>query len=174
MLFLVFLPIATVAELSAFILVPIVAPLCDKDGRLPLIFRWLETHDALGWEGPLTEPATRKTTEKFGRRIGLVHWLLRNKVYTLRYWLRARVNDGDLMVQKGTDVPARWGFSYWYGKVGKYWEFQPRVGFGAFHLKLRIGWKMKPYFSGAPLNKAAGIFSGVSIRSDDWDDYVAK
>ena len=50
-------------------------------------------------------------------------------------------------------------------------EGQPRFGFGKFHLYLRLGWKMKPFFDAGPYGASAGIFTGISVRSDDWDDF---
>lgn len=169
-MFWLYLPIAIAGQLLAYPLVPW-AVLLSRDGRLPRLFRWLETHDALGWVGPQSEPATRATTARWGRKAGLIHYLWRNKAYTLRYWLRARVTDDMPRSETGTAIPARWGFSYWRGSVGPYWEFQPRIGLGRVHLYLRLGWKMKPYFGGQIL-PSAGIFQGVSIRSDDWDDFA--
>lgn len=103
----------------------------------------------------------------------MIRWLWRNKAYTLRSKMRANVADDMPRLSRGIDVPKMWGFSYWYGQIGPYWEWQPSIGFGSFHLKLRCGWKMKPYFhSDGPYMPSAGIFTGVSIRSDDWDDYT--
>lgn len=173
-MFFLYFPISLIGTFLAYPLVPIAVIFADDEGRLPKIFRWLETHDALGWFGPSTEEATRKTTERFGKKAGLMHYLIRNKAYTLRYWMRAKVTEDMKKTEKGTSIPSRWGFSYWYGKVGKYWEFQPRIGFGKIHLYMRMGWKMKPYFDMQTWPKegtSAGIFTGVSIRSDDWDDY---
>lgn len=172
MLFWLYLPVATIGMLLAYPLVPIAVWWSYDDGRLPRIFRWLETHDALGWAGPLSEPATRQTYEIRGRMAGLRRWLWRNKAYTLRYWMRARITDDMPRYQSGTTVPKRWGYSSWYGRIGRYWEWQPRLGFGSFHLYLRLGWKMKPFFDSAgPYMPSAGIYTGFSIRSDDWDDY---
>lgn len=171
-MFWLYLPISVLGQLLAYPLAPIAAALADGEGRLPRILRWMETHDNLGWSGPLSEPASAATTAKYGRRIGLLRWLWRNKAYTLRYWMRARVTPDMAKASKGDAVPARWGYSSWSGRVGPYWEWQPRFGFGSFHLKLRCGWKMKPYFdSDGPYLPSAGIFTGISIRSDDWDDY---
>lgn len=171
-MFWLYLPITVLGWLLAYPLVPLAVALADADGRLPKPLRWLETHDALGWGGPSTEEATRKTTERFGRKAGLIHYLWRNKAYTLRYWMRAKITDDMPRSQSGTSVPARWGYSSWSGQIGPYWEWQPRFGFGLFHLKLRLGWKMKPFFDGpGPYLASAGIFTGFSIRSDDWDDY---
>ena len=172
-MFWIYLPISILASLAAYPLVPLAVYFADKDGRLPWLFRWLEAHDALGWFGPSTENATRKTTKRFGLKAGLVHYLWRNKAYTLRYWMRAKITDEMVSTQSGVSIPKRWGFSYWKGSIGPYWEYQPRIGFGKFHLYLRIGWKMKPFLdSEGPYGLSAGIFTGVSIRSDDWDDYV--
>ena len=171
MLFAMYLPIYLGGLVLSYPLVPVAVIFSNKDGRLSWIFRWLETHDNLGWTGPASEPSTAKTTAIFGPRAGLVHWLWRNKAYTLRYWLRARVTGEMPRSEAGVVTPKRWGFSYWRGRVGPYWEYQPRIGFGKFHLYLRIGWKMRPYFVNSPLLLSAGIFTGISIRSDDWDDY---
>lgn len=174
-MFWLYLPVSIIGQLLSYILVPVAVYWADQHGRLPRVFRWLETHDALGWEGPLTEPATRKTTEIKGQMAGLRHWLWRNKAYTLRYWMRAKITPDMAKKQSGVSIPKRWGYSYWKGSIGPYWEFQPRIGFGAFHLKMRIGWKMKPYFDlSPPYPLSSGIFTGFSIRSDDWDDYEVK
>lgn len=175
MRFWLYLPICVLGWLLAYPLVPLAVLLSDAEGRLPRPLRWLETHDALGWVGPMTEQATIRTTERFGRRAGLVHYLWRNKAYTLRWWLRARITDDMPRSQSGEAIPARWGFSMWRGSIGPYWEIQPRIGLGWVHLYLRIGWKMKPLLDGpGPYGLAAGIFTGVSVRSDDWDDYAVK
>lgn len=172
-MFWLYLPISVLGQLLAYPLVPVAVYWVDVDGRLPRIFRWLETHDNLGWAGPLSEPATQKTYEIKGPMAGLRHWLWRNKAYTLRSWMRAKIEDGMVKSESGVSVPKRWGFSYWKGQIGPYWEYQPRIGFGSFHLYMRLGWKMKPYFdSEGPYAASAGIFTGISIRSDDWDDYV--
>ncbi len=168
-MFWLYLPISVIGQILAYPLVPVAVALADAHGRLPWAFRWLETHDALGWDGPLTEAATRAVTEAKGQRAGLRRWLWRNKAYTLRYWMRARITDDMPREQSGESIPKRWGYSAWSGKIGPYWEWQPRFGFGRFHLYMRCGWKLKPYFEGG--SGAEGIFTGVSIRSDDWDDY---
>lgn len=172
MRFWIFLPVCVIGWLLAYPLVPVAVLFADSSGRLPWIFRWLETHDALGWTGPATEEATRRTTARFGLRAGLWHYLWRNKAYTLRSWMRARISADMPRSESGPRIPARWGFSMWRGKIGPYWEAQPRLGFGRFHLYLRLGWKLKPFFDGpGPYGASAGIYTGISIRSDDWDDY---
>lgn len=172
MRFWIYLPITILGWLLAYPLVPLAVLFADKDGRLPWLFLWLETHDAPGWVGPATEEATRKTTARFGLRAGLWHYLWRNKAYRLRYWMRARITDDMPRAVSGDSVPKRWGFSYWNGQIGPYWEYQPRIGLGFVHLYLRLGWKMKPLLdSPGPYGLSAGIFTGISVRSDDWDDY---
>ena len=89
MLFFFYLPIYTLAIWLAYPLVPLAVWLADQEGRLPPLFRWLETHDNLGWKGPLSEPDVKTTYERYGPKIGLIRWLWRNKAYTLRYWMRA-------------------------------------------------------------------------------------
>lgn len=172
--FLAFLPVSIVGTLAAYPLAPIAVALADSDGRLPLPLQWLETHDAPGWIGPMTEVATIKTTERFGRRIGMVHWLWRNKAYRLRHWMRARITRDMPIAERGTSIPARWGFSYWRGDVGPYWELQPRLGLGRVHIYLRIGWKLKPIFDAGRWPDGlspVGMYTGITPRMDDWDDY---
>ena len=82
--FWLYLPICVLGWLLAYPLVPLAVLFADKDGRLPWLFLWLETHDAPGWVGPATEEATRRTTARFGLRAGLCHYLWRNKAYRLR------------------------------------------------------------------------------------------
>lgn len=172
MIFWLYLPISFLGSLLAYPLVPVAVHWADVDGRLPRIFRWLETHDNLGWAGPLSEPVTRQIYEIEGPLPALRRWLWRNKAYTLRHWMRAKITEDMPRKESGVSVPARIGFSYWYGSIGPYWEFQPRIGFGSFHIYLRTGWKMKPYFdSPGPYALSAGIYTGIGIRSDDWDDY---
>lgn len=172
MRFWLYLPLTILSWLLAYPLVPVAVALADDQGRLPRPLRWLETHDALGWVGPMTEPATIRTTERFGRKAGLIHYLWRNKAYTLRYWMRARIDDGMVRAVSGDPIPARWGLSVWRAQIGPYFEVQPRIGLGRVHLYLRIGWKLKPFFDSAgPHGLSAGIFTGISVRSDDWDDY---
>lgn len=174
MRFWLYLPICLAGWLLAYPLVPVAVCLADSAGRLPRPLRWLETHDALGWAGPATEPAIARTTERWGRRTGLIRWLWRNKAYSLRHWMRAQISADMPRSVSGHAIPRRWGISIWRASIGPYWEWQPRFGLGVFHLKLRCGWKLKPFFDGpGPYGASAGIFTGVSIRSDDWDDYPA-
>jgi hypothetical protein len=81
-------------------IVPVAVLLADKEGRLPRIFRWWETHDNLGYAGLDEEETVRKFTEKYGKRLGLIRWLWRNKAYTLRYDLGMRLDDHDWTITK--------------------------------------------------------------------------
>lgn len=165
--------------LLAYPLVPIAVSLADKNGRLPKAFRWFETHDDLGWGAGTYEHAVKAVFDKYGKRVALIYWLWRNKAYTFRNKLRARPNFDTMTVhQTGTDKPPKWGFFYskWVVKdQGKEW-FDTFAGcsFGKFHVYLRMGWKVKPIVQGQrPTEQdATGMFSGISIRSDDWDDYA--
>lgn len=169
MLFFVYMPVWFIGVLLAYPLVPIAVYFADEDGRLPWIFRWLETYDNPGWSGPQSEPATAKYKN---RRVGLWMWLWRNKAYRLRWWMRARVNMRMEMKEKGTQIPPKWGFSYWYGKIGPYFEFQPVLSLGFAHIYFRIGWKLKPFFGKEwPQLSSASMYTGITFRTDDWDDF---
>ena len=167
-----------VAQILAFPLVPIAVALADGSGRLPKWLRWLETHDALGWGAGTYEPAIKKIYDKYGKRIALIVWLWRNRAYTLRQQFRYTPDYATMQQDSfGIDVPPKWGFFHWYGKLtdknGSVFEYMPGVGLGKFHLYSRIGWKLKPYFKGERPDGmgATGMFIGISLRSDDWDDF---
>lgn len=170
MKFILYLLVDIMALVLAFPLVPVAVLLSDKEGRLPKPLRWLETFDALGWSGPLSEPTVKKTYDRWGPKAGLIHWLWRNKNYTLKYWMRAKVPVGTVGKERGVYTPARWGYSSWSAQMGPYWEWRPCFGIGFVHFYLRVGWKLFPYFLGTP-EPTAGIFQGISIRMDDWDDF---
>lgn len=169
-----------ILELLAYPLVPIAVFFADETGRLPKGFRWLETHDSLGWGAGTYEPAIQEIYEKHGEKIALIVWLWRNKAYTLRHKLRANPNYETMVLQSsGVMVPPKWGFFHWKGTIidgTKSWfELVLGISLGKFHIFLRNGWKLKPYFNGdRPTNlntTAVGMFIGFSIRSDDWDDF---
>lgn len=154
------------AMLAAYPLAPIGAALADKAGRLPWWLWWMETHDALGWSGPLSEgyPATRW---------GLTRWLWRNKAYALRDRYRARLlAPGPFAQQRGSIVPAEIGPSWWLGRICRYWELELSLGLYAFRIYLRAGWKLKPYFLGhRPTGPTAtGMLIPISIRTDDFSE----
>ena len=164
--------------LLAFPVVPIAVMMANKEGRLPKIFRWYETHDDLGWGAGTYEHAVKEVYEKRGKRIALIYWLWRNKAYTFRNKLRANPNFDTMIVsEKGAKIPPKFGpyFSHYTVKDKKQKWFDTFIGFSfiKFHLYLRCGWKVKPIVEGQrPTDKdATGMFSGISIRSDDWDDY---
>ena len=74
MIFWPYLLISQIAVLLAYPLVPVAVYWADQNGRLPRVFRWLETFDNLGWSGPLSEPATRQIYEIKGQMAGLRAW----------------------------------------------------------------------------------------------------
>ncbi len=156
--------LCTVAQLVAIPLVPI-AVWAERDGRLPWWAWWLETHDNLGWAGPLSEgyPATRW---------GLVRWLWRNRAYALRNEFRARVTADTERRQSGDVIPARIGVSRWHGRIGSAWEREWSLGVWAFRVYVRAGWKLRPYFAGhVPTGPTAtGMLIPVSVRIDDFDE----
>lgn len=174
--FLVLLPVWFFGTLVLpWLLVPIaVSRMKMATGRLTF-FRWLETHDNLGWPGPASEEATAQ----FGRtRKAMRRWLLRNKAYALRYkmgvpFIHEDVNWG-LLRTKGREDPPIWGLSYYYVEIeanGKrYFELQPSLCLGPnFRLYARIGWKVKRLGTGSPKG-GTGIYTGITPRTDNRDD----
>ena len=174
-----------VLTILAYPIVPIAVLLADKEtGRLPKFLRWFETHDDLGWGAGTYEEPIGKAYAKYGKRIALILWLWRNKAYTFRNKIRV---DSDYSVMTlshgGSEVPPKYGFYREYitmydGMTKKKW-FDLFLGcsFGKFHMYFRLGWKLKPIWKDRkkPDGKSAtGMFSGISIRSDDWDDYPAE
>lgn len=152
-----------IASLFSFFLAPIAALTCDKHGRLHWLFWWMETHDYLGWSGPLSEnyPATKW---------GLCRWLWRNKVYALRNEFRANPSDEQLKNLKPSIYEGNIFFFEKY-VIGRWFEY--KIGFKTKYFKIWfvIGWKLKPYFDGhRPQGPTAtGILIPFSIRSDDFD-----
>jgi hypothetical protein len=169
---LLFLPIKILFTTSAYPLVPIAILFVNKDGRLPWIFKWLETHDNPGWSGPLSEKDTREKTEKYGQKIGLMFWLWRNRANRATSILSADIYEIDRRYESGTWNQNIKGFSCWYGCINGYFELQPSYGFTSTRIYVRIGWKMKPYFNpnmtewpklGSGSN---GMYTGITPRSD--------
>ena len=152
------------AMLAACPLVPIAVASTTHDGRLPRWAWWLETHDNLGWAGPLSEgyPASKW---------GLCRWLWRNKAYTLRDQFRARPTDKDLEFLFVEEVNGSKLFSK-HIKIGKWWQLRYGVKFSHFKLWIDIGWKLQPYVDGhrPTTPTATGILIPLSLRSDDYDD----
>jgi len=151
--------------LLTYPLAPLAALLSNSKGRAPLFLRWLETHDNLGWSGPLSEglPATRR---------GLCQWWWRNKAYTLRSKFSAnptRVDVQYMYIEEIEAVP-NGGFFKGHYKVGRWWEREYGWAFKYFKISFKMGWKIKPYMNGMPLKPTAtGIIMPFSIRSDDYD-----
>lgn len=152
------------ASLMAYPVVPVAAAF-SKDGRLPSWAWWLETHDNLGWDGPLSEGYPIN-------RWGLIRWLWRNKAYALRNLYRADPDDGDARSEHGCRAPARVGPSWWLGKIGPWWELELSLGLHWFRVYVRMGWKLRPYFDGhIPSGPSAtGIMIPFSVRTDDWSE----
>ncbi|KIC42253.1 hypothetical protein RA27_02390 [Ruegeria sp. ANG-R] len=185
--FVCFLPLHIIGKLLAWPLVPVAVIFADREGRLPYIVRWLETHDNVGWSGPLSEPATAAVVERWGQRAGLCRWLWRNRAYRLRYMMGIPLHhkDVDWSVLRTTgsyEAPRRgWSFSYVEVEANglRFFEFQPGYSFGVirvwrwtskeFRLYLRIGWKVKAMSRGRTRG-SIGMFTGITPRSDDWDD----
>lgn len=177
--FLIDTAIVSVASVAAYFLAPKAVAAADPlTGRLPPQYRWMETHDALGWGAGLYEPEIKAIYDTKGREAALVAWLQRNKAYALRWSLRATPNyETMILSESGPRVPPKWGFFRWRGTVkdgaNEWFESMPGIGLGWFHLYLRMGWKLKPLFLGErPVGPSAvGMFIGITPRIDDWDDY---
>ncbi len=155
------------AMLVVYLLAPLAAYTASKDGRLHWLFWWMETHDNLGWSGPLSEgyPADKW---------GLCRWLWRNKAYALRDKFRANPSEDDLLFSYEEvilPVPAG-GFFKEHYIVGQWWERSYGYAFKRFKIYIRIGWKLKPYIDGhRPVGPTAtGMLIPFSIRTDDFDD----
>lgn len=168
-----------VIVLLAYPVVPLAVLLADKEGRLPKYLRWFETHDDLGWGAGTYEHPIGEAYRKYGKRVALIFWLWRNKAYTFRNSIRATPDYGFMRVNSyGATLPPKFGpyaSLYTVSSHGKTW-FDLFVGFSffKFFIYLRMGWKVKPIVEGqrpGP-NSATGMFSGISIRSDDWDDFA--
>lgn len=158
--FLTLTPLLLAAELLAYPLVPIAVRFCDNGGRLPRGLRWLETHDYLGWSGPLSEgyPATRW---------GLTRWLWRNKAYTLSN--RFRVDpplDAPVRTYGRPDQPL--GFSYYLAVIDGYaFQLQATLGLPRFRLYVNVGWKIKATVNGYRPSKpsSVGMIIPISFRT---------
>lgn len=177
--FLVWSAVVWLAQLAAWLLAPWAVRRADPaTGRLTPGFSWMETPDALGWGAGTYEPAIKKIYDEKGKEKALVAWLRRNKAYGLRYALRATPNYATMtLTESGPRVPPRWGPFHWKGVIRdgehEWFESMPGFGFGSFHVYLRCGWKLKPLFLGErPTDdKSMAIFTGITPRLDDWDDY---
>lgn len=172
----VFTPLAYIIRLFALLIVPYAVLFLDQDGRLPWLFRWLETHDDLGWSGPLSVEATRTKTEKYGRRIGMMFWLWRNQAYAAQYYLFSipfltkDVTITDVKYWGQIYRPERglwWAFVTIRANGKKYFEFRFGWVFPAFALFVRTGWKLVPIAQGQiPPVGSTGMFTGLTPRLD--------
>lgn len=156
-----------------WVLVPVAVAFADKDGRLPRPFRWLETHDNLGFAGLDTEPDVQTFTAKWGRRIGLVRWLWRNKAYTLRYRLgipfhRPIPVEWKVLSVRGAVKPQGVSCLWIVVEAGgkRYFELQPGYGWGGKRLYMRIGWKLYrlAMYPGDYPNGSTGMYTGITPR----------
>ncbi|MFO1301796.1 MAG: hypothetical protein U1F17_15775 [Burkholderiaceae bacterium] len=152
-----------VAEVLAVPLVPLAVALADPAGRLPPCFRWLETHDQPGWQGPLSEgyPATRW---------GLIRWLWRNRAYRLSNTWRCSP-DFETMVlrERGTRDPRTNPPAWWLGTIadGRRWWFELTAAarLAGVDVELRAGWKLAPFFEGARPGDFTATPIGMQVLS---------
>lgn len=162
----------------AVLLAPIAAFTANSEGRLIRPLRWMETHDVLGWSGPLSERKVAEWYHKYGKRVAMTRWLMRNKAYSLRYNIFGKEIDEQTSISMtGTFIAKRRGFSYRLLKAIKEgktvaFEYEIRVGFGIgigmFYF--RMGWKLAPFFDDMK-RKGIAVFQPLTPRTDDWDDY---
>lgn len=152
------------AQVLAYPLAPLAAAFSTPLGRLPRWAWWLETHDGLGWSGPLSEgyPATRW---------GLTRWLWRNKAYAFRNLFRATPSHEELWFAYGdmTPYPRLGPYLHRY-RVGPWWEADAGLSLIYFRVYVRVGWKLKPYLNGhRPVGPTAtGMIIPFSVRTDDF------
>lgn len=145
--------------LLTYVLVPVAVLRADKEtGRLPEKYWYLETHDNLGWEGLEEEPTIRKFTEKFGKRLGLMRWLLRNKLYALRYsWGIPYQAEVDVVSITEDETIVEYDGKY-------YFERKPSWKWGPIRYYARIGWKVWEWDGWGPEQSSQGMFAAVSPR----------
>lgn len=156
-----------IARFLAIFLVPIAVVFADKQGRLPGAFRWLETHDDLGWGAGIYEKEVKWVYDKLGKRCALIWWLWRNRTYSLRskYRVPADLNEDQFGAEawsKGRFVARKFGFSYWKGVYKDWWEVQISLGLYWFRFYVRLGWKLTPYYSG-DFPKTAATATGIIV-----------
>lgn len=177
--FFAFLPLWFVGTfIMTWPVVPVAVLFSDKNGRLPRLFRWWETHDDLGYAGLDQEPDVEEFAKKWGKHLGLIRWLYRNKAYTLRYKLGIPFHDPkpvsyQILCVKGQTTPRQRGFSWlWVVVVAngkRYFEFQPSYGFGSKVLYLRVGWKLAALARSdvAYPFGSMGMYTGATPRKRD-------
>ncbi len=155
-----------------FLVPPVVLFLMDRrTGRLPVFFRWLETHDNLGFAALDVEPTVRAFADKHGDVLGMMRWLLRNKAYGLRNVIgvdTANALNIKLLSERGSPDFPRYGPAFHYVRVridGKeYFELQPALGIGKLRLYMRIGWKVVNMRFELPRGNSNGMFTGITPR----------
>lgn len=174
--YILLLPVSIAAKLAAYPLAPIAAFTADGNGRTIRLLAWMETQDNLGWAAIHEEPVVTKIADRFGRRVALAYWFMRNKAYAFHKWIGVKLDASDVTMAYGGDsVPPKWGFShYWITlRTGgrSYFTYEPKISLGGFYLFFRLGWKLRGYLGNRipPNDSPSGMFVGISIRSDDWD-----
>ena len=161
---------ALITTLAAMLLTPFVVPFADyKTGRLPWLFRWMETPDVLlpGDPNHVGTPTSIR-----GWYWASIRWLWRNPAYratdwakfippfagsevTQDTWLRiAGVTSGDASI---TETPFRGGYFFadLVNKDSQVFEFYWLWKWPCCNqcIRLRIGWKLKAWFLGKPYSK---------------------
>ena len=187
--FILYLPVWFIGTfILTWPIVPVAVLLADKDGRLPRLFKWWETHDNLGWDGIYEESTVidrfsywlPKVGLWWARRITLTTWLWRNKAYTLRYNLGMRLDEYGWTITKvrGREEHRKIGPSYLYvvGEANgkRFFEFQPSLGIYWLRVRpkielypiriyARIGWKLSGLLDGVN-GGSSGIYTGITPR----------
>lgn len=171
---LVYLPLAYAMRIAAILLAPVAVLTLDDDGRPWSVFWWMETHDNLGWSGPLSEKDTRTVFEEKGPRAGMRAWWWRNIAYAGQYYaFSIPFLTEDVKVQRvtsrGWPRPARgpW-LQVVTATIGgrKYFEVNTGFAFPTFLLYARIGWKLLPLAEGQPAYGSTGMYTGITPRTD--------
>lgn len=175
--FFLWTPLLWVAEIASVFLNPIAVMLADSaTGRLPKIFRWMETPDALGWGAGYYEPAIAKIYDNYGKRIALIVWLWRNRIYALAdYWNADFTRKETTLKDWGTREVFKHPNHWWFGTMqdGKSWRFEFSFAisvFGKFNIGMRTGWKLIQFFVNPdwydnPEARDTGVFTGVTLRT---------
>lgn len=156
--YLAIITLIKLAELAQIILAPFAVLFVDKySGRLPFVFRWMETPDD-PLPGGQYEPTVKRIYDKFGEYVGNVYWLWRNRAYRLAriwaYWPKVVIEGGEARVYQGyvegdirtgDDEGDREGEVRFF--AGECWEYyKVRRLFGDFGYRIRFGWKLAPFF----------------------------
>lgn len=164
--YLLFILVDWSARIFCYFLAPIAAYTSNKDGRTLSIFKWMETPDNLGWNGPLSEPEVAKSMNN--PKWALTRWFWRNKAYTLRIKYLGIPRKTKIIKTVGErEAPKNVGFS-WFKAINEdgYWYAEVRFSLGEKigYIYLKMGWKLYN------IGLTNGMFAGLTPRIDDWDD----